>query len=155
MPALSQNLTKFEADSFSIEFIVIDAAQTIGFSNYCGWWGLGNASSALSSTTTLIQGNTIGGGSSYNVTINEAGCSASATQLNASSSPGCTIGIGDTTVTVNIGYSQFENISPGDYYHELILMDRETNVCYQCRSQVVASGILTVNDSLFTNYVYR
>ncbi len=155
MPALNQNLTKFEADAFTLQFIVIDAAQTLGISNYCGWWGLGNANSASSSTNTLIQGNSIGGGISYNVTVNEAGCSDTASTLSSSTSPQCTVTIGDTTVSVNIPYTTFDDVSPGNYYHELVLMDRVSNVCYQCRSQVVASGILTVNDSLFTNYVYR
>ena len=160
MPVLNQNFTKFEHDAFVISYTVIDASTALGNSNYCGWWGLGDASTIDSSTSIILQGHSIQTTTSYITTVgtsNGTGCQStpSGGTLNPSSSPDALVTISDFTVNVSLSYTQFDGITDGDYYHELVLMDKVSNDCYQCRSQVVSSGVLTVNQSLFTEYIYR
>lgn len=160
MPVLNQNFTKFEHDTFVISYTVIDASTTLGNSNYCGWWGLGNASTIDASTSIVLQGHTISATNSYNIdqTTTGTGCHgvvAAEDILDPDSNTGPVITINNFTVNVSLSYNLFDDIADGQYYHELVLMDKVSSVCYQCRSQVVSSGVLTVNQSLFTEYSYR
>jgi len=159
MPILNQNFTKFEHDTFVIQYTVTDASTTLGNSNYCGWWGLGNASTIDASTSIELQGHTISATNSYNIDENTSGTGChdtpSGDTLDPDSNLGPVITINDFTVNVSLSYTLFADIADGQYYHELVLMDKVSLVCYQCRSQVVSSGVLTVNQSLFTEYIYR
>jgi len=154
MPSFNQNLIKFEHDEFLLEYTVTDASTTLGSSNYAAWWGLSNTSTAAGEL--LISGHTISGISTYNKSQATSDCSAgSATGLNPGNNNGIPVSVFDYTITVSLAYTVFEGVNNGDYYHELVLMDKVGTTAYQCRSQVVATGILTVNQSLFTNYSYR
>ena len=56
-------------------------------------------------------------------------------------------------------HGTFSTFDVGEYYHELVLMEVEFSapnyIAYQCRSHVAATGILTINNSTFTNRTYR
>lgn len=158
MPILNQNFTKFEHDTFVIQYTVTDASTTLENSNYCGWWGLGNASTIEDSTSIELQGHSIASTDSYNIaqTNTGTGCHDSPNGgALLTTNLGPVVAISTFTVLVSLSYDLFDDIADGQYYHELVLMDKVSSICYQCRSQVVSSGVLTVNQSLFTEYSYR
>ena len=158
MPALNQDLIRLENDSFVLKFTATDG--TIG-SNYAAWWGLSDSATAVVNSSPLIQAWTksSGGGenvSSYSATTGN-GCSAGGTfTLNASDSSNPAAQVFTNFVQIQIlNENVFDAVPDGDYYHELVLMDVESNVGMQCKSHVAASGILTVHQSIFTNKPYR
>ena len=160
MPALNQDLIRLENDSFVLKFTATDG--TIG-SNYAAWWGLSDNATAVVNSSPLIQAWTKNGGggetvSSYSATTSAAdGCSAGPTNtLNASDSDNPAAQVFTNFVQIQIlNTNVFDAVPDGDYYHELVLMDVESNVGKQCKSHVAASGILTVHQSIFTNKPYR
>lgn len=161
MAALSQNLVRFEHDGeFNLIFTVTNAGTIIGASNFCAWWGLGSASTVADSSTTPLK-EAFNQSLSYDVGVSTNDCSSSGASDLDSSTADLGITVSNTTVTVTWSFAQFQdlvptdNSTPKDYYHELVLMERVSNTCYQCRSQVVAAGVLTVTPSLFTNRSYR
>lgn len=160
MAALSQNLVRFEHDGeFQLIFTVTNAGTIIGSSNFCAWWGLGTADTVAGSSSTPLK-EAFTQAFSYNTSIGPNDCSASPTDLDTSTAD-LAITVANTTVTVAWTFAQFADLVPTndstskDYYHELVLMERSSSTCYQCRSQVVAAGVLTVTPSLFTNRPYR
>jgi len=161
MPALGQNLTRFEHDgAFELVFTVTNAGTTLGSSNFCAWWGLANADNVADSTSLLKRAYTAGG-VTYNVTTTGVNDCEDATTSVTTQSNNLTISVTNTLVKVSWTYAQFADIvptsdnTPANYYHELVLMERNSSVCHQCRSEVVAAGILTCTPSLFTNRPYR
>ena len=161
MAALSQNLIRHEHDGeFDLIFTVTNAGTIIGASNFCAWWGLGSASTvADSSSTPLKQAFT--GAFLYNTGISANDCSASGVSDLDGQTADLSIIVSNTTVKVSWNFTQFADLVPTndntskDYYHELVLMEKSSTTCHQCRSQVVAAGVLTVTPSLFTNRPYR
>tara|TARA_R100001480_G_scaffold134472_1_gene131528 strand:+ start:571 stop:1056 length:486 start_codon:yes stop_codon:yes gene_type:complete len=161
MPALSQNLTRFEHDgAFELVFTVTNAGTTLGVTNFCAWWGLGNGDSVSNSTSILKRAYTAGGVSFTNTASGFNDCSSTA-DLVSSDSNDLTIIVSNTTVKISWTFAEFADITPTststskDYYHELVLMERNSSTCHQCRSEVVAAGVLTCTPSLFTNRPYR
>ena len=155
MPALGQNLTRFEHDgSFELVFTVTNAGTTLGSSNFCAWWGLANADNVASSTSLLKRAYTAGS-ATYTVTTSGVNDCEDATSPVTTQTNNLTITVTNTLVKISWTYAQFADIDPGDYYHELVLMERNSSTCHQCRSEVVAAGVLTCTPSLFTNRPYR
>lgn len=155
MAIFEQNLTKFEHDTFILEFIITDSTTTITQNTHCAWWGLGNNSNVNSCTSLLLQGHSTNC-STYDITVGPNDCSQApaGSNLNPSSSP-ISISVLTNVVRCSLTYDIFDGISDGSYAHELVMMDKGGSTCFQCRSSVASVGILTVNESMFTNYVYR
>ena len=161
MAALSQNLVRFEHDGeFQLIFTVTNAGTIIGASNFCAWWGLGSASTVAGSSSTPLK-EAFTQAFAYDVGSGPNDCSAGGANDLDNSTADLAITVDNTTVTVAWTFAQFADLVPTndstskDYYHELVLMERVSSTCYQCRSQVVAAGVLTVTPSLFTNRPYR
>lgn len=161
MPALNQNFTRLESDSYVLEFTPTDG--TVSLLTYAGWWGVSNTDTAAGSL--LLEGWT-----------NTSNGSISLNGYNASTAGGCentptqgALPIDGTGANVNVRVIGSENkiriimdqpaqdlITPnGTYYHELVLMKVAANTAYQCISHVAASGFITVENSIFTNRTYR
>tara|TARA_Y100001972_G_C7660549_1_gene333084 strand:+ start:826 stop:1299 length:474 start_codon:yes stop_codon:yes gene_type:complete len=157
MAIFNQDIVKFEHDAFSLQFIITDATTTITSTTHCAWWGLGNNSDINNCASLLLQGHTIANISTYDIStgVNDCSQSPDGSSLNPSATS-VPVTITNNTVTCTLSYSLFSTIDDGSYAHELVLMDKtNNNTCHQCRSVVAAVGILTVNESMFTNFVYR
>jgi len=156
MAIFGQNLTKFEHDAFTLEFVLTDASININSTTHCAWWGLGDDSDINSCASLLLQGHSTSNVSTYDISVDANDCSQTPTG-NALSTTTSAISITMLTNTVrcSLSYSVFDNIADGSYAHELVLMDKSGSTCFQCRSVVASVGILTVNESMFTNFVYR
>lgn len=153
MPALNQNFIKFERDNFSIQWTVVDATTILGSNNYQAWWGLSDNNTPDYAFAPLVERRSNFSGITFDTSTDPEDCSTTATSIS-----GVTTGItvGTYTVTLNLDYATMSTIDPGDYYHELVLMPRTSGgLVYQCRSIVSATGILTINESMFTEYSYR
>lgn len=148
MASLNQNLIEFEHDAFYIRYTVVDTATSL--TSYAAWWGLSNNNTPFGSI--LLQG--FSSGTGWNVAINAEGCSGAATDLD-SITEDFTVIVGNYTIDVPLIYADFEQVNDGEYYHELVLIPTTAGTKYQCRAVVAATGILTVKQSLFTNYAYR
>jgi len=150
MPALNQNLIIYDNDTIVLSFTVVDATTTLGSTNYAAWWGLANADNVYDSTALELEAFS---NITYDVTAGVNDCSSNtATQLLSSTlSPSIT----NYSVNIALTWTQTNGLSPGDYYHELVLIPRISTIGHQCRSTVAASGILTVEGSMFTNRPYR
>ena len=156
MAIFNQDIVKFEHDSFSLQFTITDATSNITSATHCAWWGLGNNSNINSVTSLLLQGHTIAGTSTYTISVGASGCSN--TPAGGSLNPSSTavpVTITTNTVTCNLSHTLFSAIADGSYAHELVLMDKVSAECFQCRSVVASVGVLTVNESMFTNFIYR
>lgn len=158
MPALDQNFLKFEEDTFSIEWTVVDATTTLGSSNYWAWWGISDTNSADYTSDIAVEKTSNPSGITSVTSTSPTDCSsAGATNvLAAGSSPWITVGA--STVYLNVTYEQLSDAgltANGDYYHELVLIPRSSNNIYPCRSVVSATGILSISQSMFTQYSYR
>lgn len=159
MPSLNQNLIKFEKDYFIIRYNVVDATTSLGTNNYAAWYGIANGTAASDGILKEGWTTTVGPSpiTSYNVSIGPDGCSStSATALTAGTAGDITyVNVFDFHVDVIIDLFTLNTITDGDYYTELVLMPMVSNVAYQCKSTVAATGILTVKDSMFTEYPLR
>lgn len=160
MPSLNQNFTRLEHDDFVLEFTSVDSIlnPSVGSTAYAAWWGLSSTSDAtgnllLSSWSNGTAPNAI---SSYNIANQFPDCSTSgAFQLIPGNAP-FLVEVYETKVVVVLEYATFDDIGTGEYYHELVLMKVDSsNIAHQCQSHVAATGLLTVNGSLFTNKPYR
>jgi len=169
MPSLNQNFVRLEHDSFVLEYTSTDSilnSSLLPTPSYAAWWGLSDTSDAtgnllLSSWSNDLSPNAI---DSYSISTTWPGCSQSlpsSAELDPSSAP-FTVEVFETKVIVLLQYDHFKDVPLGDYYHELVLMkvniqgsSPALSVAHQCQSHVAATGILTVNQSLFTNNPYR
>lgn len=168
MPSLNQNFVRLERDSFVLEYTSTDSilnSSLLPTPSYAAWWGLSDTNDAtgnllLSSWSNHLSPNAI---DSYSISTTWPGCSQtpSSAALVPSSAP-FTVEVFETKVIVLLQYTHFKDVQPGDYYHELVLMkvniegsNPALSVAHQCQSHVAATGILTVNESLFTNNPYR
>lgn len=172
MPSLNQDFVRLEHDSFVLEYTSTDSilnSSLLSTPNYAAWWGLSDNDTPvvtnnllLSSWSNHLNPNAI---NQYSVSTTFPGCSQTplAGALNPSAAPtGLTVEVLETKVIVALPYSYFKDVPTGNYYHELVLMKVALEgsnpalvTAYQCRSHVAATGILTVNESLFTNNPYR
>ena len=159
MPALNQNFTRLESDSYVLEFTPTDGV--ISLATYAGWWGVSDTDTAAGSL--LLKGWT----NESNGSISLTGYNATGGCENTPSQP--VLQLDGTGADVNVRIFTSENkirilmdqsiqdlITPnGTYYHELVLMKVASNTAYQCISHVAASGFITVENSIFTNRTYR
>jgi len=151
MAALNQDLIKFEHDSWVLRFTVTDASTPL--TNYSAWWGLSDDNTPFGSV--LLEGWESGGTGNYNVVANAEGCSSNTVTNLGGATKDFLIIMGTYTIDVPLVYDDFELVGDGDFYHELVLIPEVSSIRYQCRSVVAATGLLTVRESMFTNYIYR
>ena len=159
MPALNQNFTRLESDSYVLEFTPTDGV--ISLATYAGWWGVSDTDTAAGSLLLKGWTNESNGSISLNGYNATGGCENTPSQG--------TLPLNGTGADVNVRIFTSENkirilmdqsiqdlITPnGTYYHELVLMKVASNTAYQCISHVAASGFITVENSIFTNRTYR
>ena len=159
MPALNQNFTRLESDSYILEFTPTDGAITSA--TYAGWWGVSNTDTAAGSL--LLEGwtNTLNGSISLNGYNASGGCENNPAQgALPIDGTGADVNVrifdSENKIRIIIDQSTQDLITPnGTYYHELVLMKVAANTAYQCISHVAASGFITVENSIFTNRTYR
>lgn len=164
MPSLNQDFVRLEHDSFVLEYTSTDSILNASANpnpSYAAWWGLSDTNNAAGNLLLSSWSNNTSpyGIDSYDVSSGYPDCSTTgnAIALIPQNAP-FLVEVFETKVIVLLQYSDFENVPTGDYYHELVLMkvvNGVTSVAHQCRSHVAATGILTVNESLFTNNPYR
>ena len=157
MASFNQNIVRYEHDGeFDLVYTVSNSGTILSSTSMCAVWLLLNTDSVTTSSTLEIIGSSvILNVANFNVDQNGANCSASAVKLSTTAASSVTVGITSTSITVPFTWSIFQALDPGDYYHELVLTVKSSGVCYQCQSQVVSTGLLTVEESLFTNKQYR
>lgn len=132
MASTNQNFIKWEKDTFIIQFTITDAEEELN--NYVGYWAMSPATASLapsyvdSNSTRVLTKDT---------TINNA--------------PGGNYNQGGGIVysdynkfRVSIAYTDTQNFTAQDYYHELTLAKSN-----RTESVVVASGIFTLRFPLF------
>ncbi len=169
MPSLNQNFVRLEHDSFVLEYTSTDGilnSSLLSNPSYAAWWGLSDTNTPVVNTGLLLSSwsNNLAPNAidSYSVSTTWPGCSQtpSSAALVPSSAP-FLVSVLETKVLVALQYTHFKDVPLGDYYHELVLMKvniqgaQAQAIAHQCQSHVAATGILTVNESLFTNNPYR
>ena len=139
MPSLNQNIVIYDLDRFFVRFTVTDNANALGGS---AWWGV-NAVEAGTSTTNAIQ-------KTNNTAMWEYGAASGMTV--SSTTIDCEVPLNSDNTTNQSGSI---NISPGSYpttyYHELVYSGNDL----PNQSVVIATGTITVRQSLFTQNNYR
>lgn len=166
MPSLNQNFTRLEHDSFVLEYTSTDSILNTSSPNpnYAAWWGLSDNNTPVVTSNLLLSSwsnNTSPYAiDSYDVSSGYPDCSAITADALIPGNAPFLVEVYETKVIVLLQYDDFKDVplTPGDYYHELVLMkvvNGANSVAHQCRSHVAATGILTVNGSLFTNNPYR
>ena len=155
MPALNQNFTIHDLDYFQVRFNVTDSVNAINDTDARVWWGVAeNSSDGASGTFLLIERsnaswtNTVGG----NDTVGFG-----STTLVALEATYVDIVVGlESLASGNVtgkggSFSISPSSFPGIYYHECIFsgVDSQTN------STALATGQITVLQSLFTEQGYR
>lgn len=165
MPSLNQNFTRLEHDTFMLSFIPTDG--TLSSNNWAFWWGLSDNNTSIPGTALLLESwrtNTLG--DSLDIYNNTTDCNNTASQLNISQTNPISSNtkfikgrIQNNEINILMEHGTFSTFDVGEYYHELVLMEVEFSapnyIAYQCRSHVAATGILTINNSTFTNRTYR
>ena len=157
MASFNQNIVRHEHDGdFDLVFTVSNSGTSLSSTNFCAVWLMLNTSTVTASSTILIYagGPNQNTADKYNVTADASNCNSTATKLSTETRD-INIGAFTNQITIPFTYSTMQPINDGSYYHELILLKRSSDVCFQCQSQVVATGLMTVNESLFTNEGYR
>lgn len=157
MASFNQNIVKHEHDGdFDLVFTVSNSGTSLSSTNFCAVWLMLDTETVTPSSNILIfaGGPNSHSSGNYNVSAGTSDCSSTATLLSTETRD-ITIGSFTNQITISFEYNNMTPIDDGSYYHELILLKRISSVCYQCRSQVVATGLMTVNQSLFTNKGYR
>ena len=159
MPSLNQDFTRLESDSYVLEFTPTDGVIT--GTTYAAWWGVSNTDTAAG-TGLLVEGWTNNSNgtiplTSYNSTD---GCEGTPSFTFPIDGTGADVNVrindSDNKIRIIIDQSTQDLITPnGTYYHELVLMKVAFNTAYQCISHVAASGLITVENSIFTNRTYR
>lgn len=165
MPSLNQNFTRLEHDTFMLTFTPTDG--TISSANWAFWWGLSDNNTPIPNTDLLLQSfrtNTLGDGlDAYN---NTTDCDSTASQLSITQTNPISANtlfvkgrVQNNEINILMEHGIFSQFNVGEYYHELVLMEVEnisgTLTAFQCRSHVAATGMLTIDNSTFTNRTYR
>lgn len=142
MPALNQNIVIYDLDRFFVRFTVTDNVEALTGASV--WWGVATAEAGGDSTVKIQKTNDSNMGS-----VDYGDLTLSSTTI-------------DCEVQLNTGSSgatQYQsgsiNISPGTYpgtyYHELVFSGQNN----PDQSVVIATGTITVKQSLFTEAGYR
>ena len=157
MASFNQNIVRHEHDGdFDLIYTVSNSGTVLGASNFCAVWILLDTDTVTGSSNIEKLGYSVSQNSSnFDVTNDSANCSASGATNLGTQTRDIAVTLSNSQVIVPFTYSIFSDIADGSYYHELILTKKSSGVCYQCQSQVVATGLLTVEESLFTNKSYR
>lgn len=160
MPALNQNFTRLESDSYVLEFTPTDGVVTSA--TYAAWWGVSNTNTAAGSLLLKGWSNTSNGSISGLTAYNSSGGCENTPSSGTLPIDGTGSNVNpkiinaDNVVRILISQAQQDLITPnGTYYHELVLMKVTSNQAFQCISHVAASGFITVENSVFTNRTYR
>lgn len=144
MAATGQNITIHELDKFSIRFTFTDAVGNINGNNSEGWWGVAAAVNT-SYADWNMQKSTDGWSSGPNIVANNGGMTIGTSTIDIEAK----LAMGSpTTLPAETGSV---NIPVGTYYHECVF----NPLGGQQGSTVVATGTLTVLESLFTKNVFR
>ena len=155
MPALNQDFTIHDLDYFQVRFNVTDAVSAINDTSARIWWGVAeNSSDGASGTYLLIERSNnsswtnTGGGDSVNF---------GSTNLVALEATYVDIIVGLESLPSGNGTGKGGSFSispssfPGIYYHECIFSGQGS----QTNSTAIATGQITVLQSLFTEQGYR
>lgn len=159
MPALNQNFTRLESDSYVLEFTPTDGVITS--QTYAAWWGVSDTDTAAGSLLLKGWSNTSNGAITGLTAYNSSGgCQGTTSETLSIGGTGSNVNPkiinADNVVRILISQAQQDLITPnGTYYHELVLMKIASSTAYQCISHVAASGFITVENSVFTNRTYR
>jgi hypothetical protein len=151
MPALNQNFIIHDLDYFQVRFNITDAVNPLDNSTARCWWGVAEDSSDGSSGTYLLiersnntwtntgVGDTVNFGSTTLLTIEP-------TYVDI------IVGVQNITAGGKGGsYNLTPTSFPGVYYHECIY----SGTGAQTNSTAIATGQITVLQSLFTEQGYR
>lgn len=142
MATLGQAITVFEEDTLVLRFIFPDL--TTNFDTNWGAW-IGFAASNFPTSTTIVRSKANAGWTYNSGTPTEVGANVSV--VNNSN----VIEIFFTQADFSDG-SEANTLTGGtDYYFELVVSDNKN----EARSVVAATGIFTVNQSLFTENSFR
>lgn len=152
MPALNQDFIIYDLDEFQVRFNISDAVNDLDSSNARAWWGV---AADVTDTTPLIERST---NSSWTST-------ATFNDVNFGGPAEMTLSPTYIDILVRINPNSAGNSGPGGsidlqpslasypafYYHECIYAGQGD----QQDSVGVATGQITVNQSLFTEQNYR
>lgn len=130
MATFNQDFTKWEQDSFVIQFSIADAEQNFQAANSSIWWGIASASSA-------------GAVDDYDGSIiltKTSGTFNPDTQTENNQARW----INNSTLQVTMSRGDTENLTIQDYYHELVISGSGFE-----KSVVAAVGTFTLKDALF------
>ncbi len=155
MPALNQNFTIHDLDYFQVRFNITDAVNALDDTTSRCWWGVAEDSSDGTAGTYLLiersnnnSWTNTGGGNSVNFG-NTTLLTIEPTYVDI------IVGLEELTSTNVNGkggsYSLTPTSFPGVYYHECIY----SGVGSQTNSTAIATGQITVLQSLFTEQGYR
>jgi len=156
MPALNQDFTIHDLDYFQVRFNVTDALSAINDSSARIWWGVAeNSSDGASGTFSLIE-------RSNNSWTNTGGGDSilfGSTTLVALEATYVDIIVGIQNLanatgkggSISISPTSFPSGTPNVYYHECIFSGAGS----QTNSTAIATGQITVLQSLFTEQGYR
>lgn len=140
MPALNQNIVIYDLDRFFVRFTVTDNVNAL--TGGSAWWGVNTVEAGSKGTTNAIQKTN----DSNMGEVNYGGMTISSTAID------CEVPLNSDD---NTNQSGSLNISPGSYpttyYHELVYSANSLPNF----SVVIATGTITVNQSLFTEAGYR
>lgn len=140
MPALNQNIIIYDLDRFFVRFTITDNVNAL--TGGSAWWGVNTVEAGSKAATNAIQktndsnmGEVDYGGMNISSTTIDCEVPLNSTNLNNQSG------------SLNISPTNY----PGTYYHELVYSaNNDPN-----QSVVIATGTITVRQSLFTEAGYR
>lgn len=157
MPALNQDFIIYDLDEFQVRFNISDAVNDLDDSNARAWWGV---AADVTDTTPLIERSTNaswtnpGSGAPTNFNDVDFGDPSEMTlsptyiDILVRINPG---GAGNSGPGGSIDLQPLNASYPAFYYHECIYAGDGN----QQDSVGVATGQITVNQSLFTGQNYR
>lgn len=127
MATEGQNFTKWEQDSFVIQFTITDAEVDFQSGNYAAYWSMASASED----------------GSYILQPNGLGILSKSTDGDYGDIEGIRWIAGDK-LQVTMSKTDTEGLTIQDYYHELVIAESD-----QTDSVVVATGTFTLKNALF------
>jgi len=140
MASFNQNIVIYDLDRFFVRFTVTDNVESLEGASV--WWGVATAEAGGEATVAIQKTNDSNMGD-----VNYGGLTLSSTTI-------------DCEIPLNTGSGATLNQSgsiyispgtyPGTYYHELVYAGSNPDA-----SVVIATGTITVNQSLFTSASYR
>lgn len=155
MPALNQNFTIHDLDYFQVRFNVTDAVNAINDSTARIWWGVADNNSEGESGTFLLIERSNASWSPPISPLEQVTIGSTTLVALEATYVDIIVGIPNITSPDTTGRGGSFNISPssfpGIYYHECIFSGADS----QTNSTALATGQITVLQSLFTEQGYR